>query len=140
MSGKSYLPKLPAASVIVSCDSSGTIPRTSKLSPGQAAYHFLAGYQNGKFVPTYRKGPSAIAPLELAKAFMSKIKENQIPSFLINMSREGKELTGKELIELVQSTLTENVPPFQPNGKDLREKYKRFLSSLYKELPKEFSF
>ncbi|XP_058206439.1 uncharacterized protein LOC131319963 isoform X3 [Rhododendron vialii] len=66
--------KLPAAIMFVSSDSSGTIPFASKLSPGQAAYHFLAGYQNGKFLPGYNKGPSAFDPLDLAKAFLAKIR------------------------------------------------------------------
>ncbi|KAI8565269.1 hypothetical protein RHMOL_Rhmol03G0245800 [Rhododendron molle] len=65
--------KLPAAIMFVSSDSSGTIPFASKLSPGQAAYHFLAGYQNGKFLPGYNKGPSAFDPLDLAKAFLAKV-------------------------------------------------------------------
>ena len=45
----------------------------SKLSPGQAAYHFLAGYQDGKFVPAYIKGPSPVDPLALTKAFFSQV-------------------------------------------------------------------
>ena len=54
--------------------SSGSILFVSKLSLGQAAYHFLAGYQNGKFLPAYSKGPSSIDPLRLAMALCSKVK------------------------------------------------------------------
>ncbi|PSS04568.1 Phosphoenolpyruvate carboxykinase [Actinidia chinensis var. chinensis] len=139
-SGGSYLPKLPAAVILASSDSSGTIPSVSQLSPGQAAYHFLAGYQNGKFLPVYSKGPSSVDPLELAKAFLSKIKDNRISCFLINLSEGRKQITGQDLIKLVQSTLSNNIPPFEPKGGDLQGRYKRFLSSKFHKLPKEFAF
>ncbi|KAL7230283.1 hypothetical protein ACSBR2_008729 [Camellia fascicularis] len=137
----SYLSKLPAAVTFVSSDSSGTIPSASKLSPGQAAYHFLAGYQNGKFMPAYSLCPSAVDLLELAKVFLSKIKDNQIPSFLINISEGEKQISGKDLVKFVQSTLlSKNIPPFEPKGGDLHRKYKSFLSTKFQQLPEEFSF
>ncbi|KAK9271497.1 hypothetical protein L1049_001856 [Liquidambar formosana] len=139
-SGGQNLFKLPAAIILASSDSSGVLPSVSKLSPGQAAYHFLAGYQNGKFVPAYSEGPSSIDPVELAKALLSKLQDNQISSFLINLNEGEKRTTGKDLVKLVQSTLSKSIPPFEPKGGDLQGKYKSFLSGKFQELPEEFSF
>ncbi|XP_011650087.1 uncharacterized protein LOC101222903 isoform X3 [Cucumis sativus] len=130
--------KLPSAIVLITSDDSRTIPSASKLSPGQAAYHFLAGYQNGKFVPAFHNGPSSIDPLELAKALMFVLKEQQIPSFLVNA--KGIESAGKELVTLVESTLSMNIPPFQAKGGEIKRRYKSFLSGKYQQLPEGFSF
>ncbi|KAJ0013308.1 hypothetical protein Pint_20993 [Pistacia integerrima] len=131
--------KLPAAVVFASSDCSGIIPSVAKLSPGQAAYHFLAGYQNGKFVPAYCKFPF-VDLLDLAKAFLSKLKDHRIPSFLVNVKKGETSVTGKDLQALAQSTLSENIPPFEPEGGNLQEKYKTFLDSKFQEIPQEFSF
>ncbi|KAL5647226.1 hypothetical protein ACJX0J_041581, partial [Zea mays] len=67
-------PKLltkPSAVIIISYDSSGAIPSICKPSPGQAAYHFLAGYHDGKFIPAYSKAPSSVDPLALASSLFS---------------------------------------------------------------------
>ncbi|XVF30524.1 hypothetical protein REPUB_Repub16aG0065400 [Reevesia pubescens] len=129
--------KMPSAVILATSDSYGSIPSVSKLSPGQAAYHFLAGYQNGEFVPAYAKGPSSINVLDLAKALLSKLKEYQISTFLVNVGGEGKSVTGKDLLKLVGSV---NVAPFELKGGNLRGKYTGFLSGKFQEIPEEFSF
>ncbi|XP_054780824.1 uncharacterized protein LOC129288328 [Prosopis cineraria] len=138
--GGSNIFKLPAAIVLVSSDSSECIPSISKLSPGQAASHFLAGYQNGNFVPSFNHAPSCIDPLELAKALLAKLKDNQISAYLININKGGKTLSVKDFVKLVESTLSKDVPPFYAKGGDLKRKYKAFLSEKYPRLPEEFSF
>lgn len=132
--------KFPVGVVLVTSDSSGTIPSMSKLSPGQAAYHFLAGYQNGKFMLAYNRGPSSLDALELAKAFLSKLKDNQISSFLINVSEGQKSVTGKVFLRMVESALSKDIPSFRPKGGDLKAKYNSFLSSKFQEIPEELSF
>ncbi|XP_039141588.1 phosphoenolpyruvate carboxykinase (ATP)-like [Dioscorea cayenensis subsp. rotundata] len=138
--------KKPACIIFATSDSTGALPLLSKLSPGQAAFHFLAGYQDGKFLPVYDKGPSPIDPLVLAKVLYSQLKDNGIPSFLINISHGGKHIPCGELIKLVKSTLSSGLSESKPGAtsgskvRDLKGKYKSFLSGKFQELPKEFSF
>ncbi|TYG59130.1 hypothetical protein ES288_D08G277400v1 [Gossypium darwinii] len=125
--------RIPSAVILATSDSSGTIPSISKLSPGQAAYHFLAGYQNGEFVPAYyAKGSSYIGVLDLAKTLLSKV-----PTFLVNVDGGVENITGKDLVKLVTS---EKVAPFRLKGGDLQRKYNAFLSYKFQDIPEEFSF
>uniref|UniRef100_A0A803KSS4 phosphoenolpyruvate carboxykinase (ATP) n=1 Tax=Chenopodium quinoa TaxID=63459 RepID=A0A803KSS4_CHEQI len=108
--------KLPAAIILACSDSSRVLPAISKLSPGQAAFHFLAGYQNGKYIPAFNSGPSCIDPLELSKALFAKMKEITINPLLINTNVGEKRITGKDLVEVVRSNLSNDISFFQPKG------------------------
>ncbi|XP_020251174.1 uncharacterized protein LOC109828629, partial [Asparagus officinalis] len=137
--------KKPASVIIASADSTGAIPLVSKLSPGQAAYHFLAGYQDGKFLPAFSRGPSPLDPLALAIALLSHLKNNEISSFLINVNSGGKHITGEEIIRLASVTLSDKAPEgktgiVDSKVRDLKGKYRSFLSSKFQELPEEFTF
>lgn len=134
--------KFPAAIVLASSDSSGLIPTISKLSPGQAAYHFLAGYQNGTFNPAYGMSSSYLCdPLQIAKALFSKLVDYQIPSFLINVNEGEKQIAGMDFVNLVESSLHKNIAPFEPpRGGDLGRRYKNFVASKFGKLPQHLSF
>ncbi|CAN6486528.1 unnamed protein product [Victoria cruziana] len=138
--------KQPTSVIITSADPSGVLPSISKLAPGQAAYHFLAGYQSGKFIPAYQDQFLSLNPLELAKGLSTQFHSSEIPSYLINVSEGEKHVTGKELLKLVESTLSKGA---QPSGErkasesvaaELQAKYKDHMSSNHPELPEEFTF
>ncbi|KAL6652124.1 hypothetical protein ACP70R_011049 [Stipagrostis hirtigluma subsp. patula] len=144
----------PTAVFIVSSDSTDAISSISKLSPGQAAYHFLAGYQDGKFVPAYCRGPTPIEPHALASSLFSheanvpmlplQLKEDGTPAFLINAKHCGKYIDGKEFIKLIELALADNLPDIKTADikvGELKGKYRSFVCGKFgKYLPEEFSF
>ena len=89
--------KFPSSIIMLAADSSGVIPSISKLTPGQVAYHFLAGYQNGNFVPAYESGPMSLDPVIVAKDLSS------ISSFLANVNVGEKHITGEEILKSLLS-------------------------------------
>ncbi|XP_052151936.1 phosphoenolpyruvate carboxykinase (ATP)-like isoform X2 [Oryza glaberrima] len=134
----------PTQVIIVSSDSTDALPALSKLSPGQAAYHFLAGYCDGKFIPAYSKDPSPLDPIALANSLFSHLKEDNTPTYLINAKSSGKYIDGKEFVRLIEVLLSNNLPDRKSEDirvGELKGKYKSFLSRKFgKYLPKEFSF
>lgn len=145
---KSRAPNLftrPVAVIVVSSDSTDALPLVSKLSPGQAAYHFLAGYQDGKFVPAYNLAPSPFDPLALANSLFLHLKENSTPTYLINAKSSGKQIDGKDLMKLIELAQSNDIPhsskPEATRVAELKGKYRSFLSGKFgKYLPEEFSF
>uniref|UniRef100_A0A0D3FZK4 phosphoenolpyruvate carboxykinase (ATP) n=1 Tax=Oryza barthii TaxID=65489 RepID=A0A0D3FZK4_9ORYZ len=111
----------PTQVIIVSSDSTDALPALSKLSPGQAAYHFLAGYCDGKFIPAYSKDPSPLDPIALANSLFSHLKEDNTPTYLINAKSSGKYIDGKEFVRLIEVLLSNNLP--DRKSEDIRGHY-----------------
>ncbi|KAM1288531.1 hypothetical protein ACFX2J_002311 [Malus domestica] len=59
-------------------------------------------------------------------------KDDKISSYLLNF----REVIGKDLAKLVQSSLSENIPPFDAKSGDLEDKYKSFLFSEFQRVPR----
>jgi ATP-dependent phosphoenolpyruvate carboxykinase len=78
--------KSSSSIIMLAADSSRVIPSISKLTPSQVAYHFLAGYQNGKFVPAYESGPMSLDPVVVAKELSSQLTKSNISSFLASVN------------------------------------------------------
>ncbi|KAJ9547527.1 hypothetical protein OSB04_020070 [Centaurea solstitialis] len=113
--GSLFPSRFPATIVLASSDSLGLIPTISKLTPGQVAYHFLAGYQNGTFNPAYGITSYLCDTLQIAKTLYSKLVDNQTCSFLINVNQGEKQIAGMDFVKLVESSLDKNIPPFEGN-------------------------
>uniref|UniRef100_A0A453CWK6 phosphoenolpyruvate carboxykinase (ATP) n=1 Tax=Aegilops tauschii subsp. strangulata TaxID=200361 RepID=A0A453CWK6_AEGTS len=145
---KSRPPQLftkPATVVVVSSDSTDALPLVSKLSPGQAAYHFLAGYEDGKFIPAYNRAPSPFDQLALANSLFLHLKKDKTPTYLINAKSSGKQIDGKDLMRLIELAQSNGMPdstkPEDTRVAELKGKYRGFISSKFgKCLPEEFSF
>ncbi|XP_078438006.1 uncharacterized protein LOC144708510 [Wolffia australiana] len=136
----------PSSLVFASADSSGAIPTVARISPGQAAYHFLAGYQEGKFVPAFSFRPCPISPVHLAEALFVRLIEGNIPSFVVNVYRGGDRVSGEELLRAVESTLNyDSLEQWEsassdPKVEDLKDKYEHFISSKFPGICEEFIF
>ncbi|XP_047063742.1 uncharacterized protein LOC124671414 [Lolium rigidum] len=135
----------PTTVIVVSSDSTDALPVLSKLSPGQAAYHFLAGYQDGKFVPAYNTAPSPFDPLAVANSLFLHLKQHSTPTYLINAKSSGKQIDGKDFMKLIALAQSNNIPhmnkPEDTRVAELKGKYRSFLSGKFgKYLPGEFSF
>uniref|UniRef100_A0A453CWS9 Phosphoenolpyruvate carboxykinase (ATP) n=1 Tax=Aegilops tauschii subsp. strangulata TaxID=200361 RepID=A0A453CWS9_AEGTS len=121
------------------------LPLVSKLSPGQAAYHFLAGYEDGKFIPAYNRAPSPFDQLALANSLFLHLKKDKTPTYLINAKSSGKQIDGKDLMRLIELAQSNGMPdstkPEDTRVAELKGKYRGFISSKFgKCLPEEFSF
>uniref|UniRef100_A0A0C9RXS9 phosphoenolpyruvate carboxykinase (ATP) n=1 Tax=Wollemia nobilis TaxID=56998 RepID=A0A0C9RXS9_9CONI len=138
--------KLPSSVVMISADSSGVMPSISKLTSGQAAYHFLAGYQNGNFVPAYESGPMSLNLVEVAKGLSSQLTNSNIPAFLVNINEGEKQLSGVEILKFVEESLLEKLSsskgkkPSKTAVDDLKAKYANFMSGRFPDLPEDISY
>eukprot|EP00252_Welwitschia_mirabilis_P006045 TRINITY_DN1673_c0_g1_i1.p1 TRINITY_DN1673_c0_g1~~TRINITY_DN1673_c0_g1_i1.p1 ORF type:complete len:449 (-),score=94.92 TRINITY_DN1673_c0_g1_i1:76-1422(-) len=136
--------KLPSSIVMLVADSSGAIPPITKLTPGQAAYHFLSGYENGNFVPAYTSGPLSIDPLVTAKELNSQLKNNNVSTFMLNVSDGEKLQSGEQLLKWIEATVSGNLPKHPKKSETsvdgLKSKYAQYLSGRFPELPEDFEF
>eukprot|EP00633_Aureoumbra_lagunensis_P002450 CAMPEP_0197286724 /NCGR_PEP_ID=MMETSP0890-20130614/2326_1 /TAXON_ID=44058 ORGANISM="Aureoumbra lagunensis, Strain CCMP1510" /NCGR_SAMPLE_ID=MMETSP0890 /ASSEMBLY_ACC=CAM_ASM_000533 /LENGTH=590 /DNA_ID=CAMNT_0042755387 /DNA_START=51 /DNA_END=1823 /DNA_ORIENTATION=+ len=92
----------PSKIIFLTCDAFGVLPPVAKLTPDQAAYHFLSGYTS-KAVGTERdiKTPTAtfsacygqaflpLHPTVYAKLLTQKILRHNVQAFLVNTGWSG---------------------------------------------------
>ncbi|MAR14876.1 MAG: phosphoenolpyruvate carboxykinase (ATP) [Candidatus Marinimicrobia bacterium] len=87
----------PNKIIFLTCDAFGILPAISKLSPGQAMYHFISGYTakvagtergitepQATFSPCYGGPFLTLHPLVYAELLKQKIKDFDVPVYLVN--------------------------------------------------------
>ena len=87
----------PNKIIFLTCDAFGILPAISKLSPGQAMYHFISGYTakvagtergitepQATFSPCYGGPFLTLHPLVYAELLKEKIKNFNVPVYLVN--------------------------------------------------------
>ena len=92
----------PSKIIFLTCDAFGILPAISKLSPGQAMYHFISGYTakvagtergitepQATFSPCYGGPFLTMHPLVYADLLKEKIKKFKVPVFLVNTGWVG---------------------------------------------------
>eukprot|EP00249_Psilotum_nudum_P002467 c15522_g1_i1 orf=472-1827(-) len=137
--------KSPSSVVLITMDSTGAIPSISKLNPGQAAYHFLAGYHGESFVPAYQSGLASVHPLLLSKEFLSLLTNKNVPAFLVNASDGEKIVAEKELMKMIEASSSQKFPrskgkkPSEATVELLKDKYTSFTSRHFPDLPEGVS-
>lgn len=105
--------KTPTNIFFLTCDAFGVLPPISKLSVGQAMYHFISGYtakvagtEDGitepqtTFSACFGKPFLALHPTQYADLLGKKLKENNIKVWLINTGWSGGPYGKGERIKL----------------------------------------
>ncbi|MBD3906443.1 phosphoenolpyruvate carboxykinase (ATP) [Chryseobacterium sp. Ch-15] len=107
----SSIGKAPNNIFFLTCDAFGVLPPISKLSPGQAMYHFISGYTakvagteagvtepQTTFSACFGKPFLPLHPTHYAELLGKKLKENNVTVWLINTGWSGGPYgTGKRI-------------------------------------------
>ncbi len=93
---------IPKNIFFLTCDAFGVLPPVSKLTPGQAMYHFISGYtakvagtEMGITEPTltfsacFGKAFLPLHPTKYAELLGKKLKENKVNVWLVNTGWSG---------------------------------------------------
>jgi phosphoenolpyruvate carboxykinase (ATP) len=92
----------PKHIIMLTCDAFGVLPPISRLTPGQAMYHFLAGYTakvagteagvkepQATFSPCFGAPFMALPPSTYAKLLGEKIAKHKVDVWLVNTGWSG---------------------------------------------------
>ncbi|WP_034921728.1 phosphoenolpyruvate carboxykinase (ATP) [Gillisia sp. CAL575] len=104
---------IPKNIFFLTCDAFGILPPISKLTPGQAMYHFISGYTakvagteaginepQATFSACFGEPFLPLHPTEYAEILGNKIKEHNVKVWLINTGWSGGEYIVGERIKL----------------------------------------
>lgn len=92
----------PKNVIFLTCDAFGVLPPVSKLSPGQAMYHFLSGYTakvagtergvtepEATFSACFGEAFLTLHPSKYADLLQQKLEDNQSNAYLVNTGWTG---------------------------------------------------
>ena len=127
--GMNSMAEHPSKIIFLTCDAFGILPAISKLSANQAMYHFISGYTakvagtergvtepQATFSPCYGGPFLTLHPLVYAELLKKKIKEHNVPVYLVNTGWIGgsatsgaKRISIKFTRQMISSILNDSI-------------------------------
>jgi hypothetical protein len=129
----------PSALVLVTSDSTGGLPPVLKLTPQQAAFYFLVGYDGSSYHPAFSHSAFALGgadPVKLAQTMADLVSSTGVPAYLINAHNQD---AGNLALSAASGSAPESKPASEDAATQLKSKLEEYAKSTYPTLPEDMT-